>query len=443
MRRLFVSFFLICSLAASLVAQQPGTPADKAIAITHVTVINPKSASVKRDMTVVIRGDRIVAVRRSRIIETIKGATTIDAAGKVLIPGLWDMHVHIGTGDFEKQQMLRLLITQGVTGIRVMNGRPRHRLWRQEIERGDLLGPRMVIASRIIAGPTSFAGGAVKVNNAEEARAAARQAKNEDADFIKVHDGLSRESYFAIIDEAKKLAVTVAGHVPESITAAEAANAGQKSIEHFTGLNEAANDSAKADALIPILKKNHTWLCPTLIMIRNYSVLNDPSLANDPRLRYLNQAWKGWWLDMTRDASKMPATEWAARREIVRKGKALFGRFQQGGVQILAGTDDSNPFVVPGFGLHDELEMLVESGLSPMQALRAATINPARFFQKTATLGSVETGKLADFVLLNANPLEDIRNTTKIYAVVLNGRVLERKALDEIMSEIEAAARQN
>ncbi len=442
MRSLFVSFLLICSLAESFVAQQPSTRADKVVAITHVTVIDPKSASVKRDMTVVIRGDRIVAVRRSRIVESIKAATTIDAAGKFLIPGLWDMHVHIGTGDFEKQQILRLFITQGVTGIRLMNGRPRHHLWRQEIERGDLLGPRMVIASRIIAGPTSFAAGA-KVNNAAEARAAARQAKNENADFIKVHDGLSRESYFAIIDEAKKLGVTVAGHVPESITAAEAANAGQKSIEHFTGLNEAANDSAKADALIPILKKNHTWLCPTLNMIRNYSVLDDPSLANDPRLRYLNQAWKGWWLDMTRDANQMPATEWAARREIVRKGEALFGRFHKGGVQILAGTDDSNPYVVPGFGLHDELAMLVESGLSPMQALRAATINPATFFQKTSTLGSVETGKLADFVLLDANPLEDIHNTTKTYAVVLNGRVLDRKALDQIMSEIEAAARQN
>src|SRR4030095_3297110 len=118
MRRLFVSFFLICSLAESFVAQQPNTRTDKTIAITHVTVIDPKSASVKRDMTVVIRGDRIVAVRRSRIIESIKGATTIDAAGKFLIPGLWDLHVHIGTGEFEKRQMLRLFITQGVTGIR-------------------------------------------------------------------------------------------------------------------------------------------------------------------------------------------------------------------------------------------------------------------------------------------------------------------------------------
>ena len=127
----------------------------------------------------------------------------------------------------------------------------------------------------------------------------------------------------------------------------------------------------------------------------------------------------------------------------MRKGMALLGRCQKAGVQILAGTDDGNPFVVPGFGLHDELALLVQSGLSPMEALRAATINPATFVHKTQTLGSVETGKVADFVLLDANPLTDIHNATKIYAVVLNGRVLERKALDEIMSEIEAAARQD
>ena len=375
--------------------------------------------------------------------EGIRDATVIDASGKFLIPGLWDMHVHVGTSDYEKEQILRLFITQGVSGVRIMNGRPKHHLWRQEIERGYLLGPRMVIASRVIAGPTSFSSSAVKVNNADEARAAARQAKAEQADFIKVHDGLSRESYFAIIDEAKKLGLTVAGHVPESITAAEASNAGQKSIEHFTGLIEAANDSAKAEALIPILKRNHTWLCPTLIMIRNYAMLDDPGLANDPRLRYLNQGWKGWWLDRVREAKTMPATEFAARRETVRKGKALFGRFQKAGVQILAGTDDSNPFVVPGFGLHDELAMLVESGLSPIQALRTATINPAKFFQQIQKLGSIETGKVADLVLLDANPLADIHNTTKIYAVILNGRVLERKALDKILIEIEAAARPN
>lgn len=439
MRRLFVSFLLICCLAEWLVAQQPSKPTDKTIAITHVTVIDPKSASVKRDVTVVIRGDHIVMVRMSRVNEIAKAATAIDGRGKFLIPGLWDMHVHVGTSDYEKQQILRLFITQGVTGIRIMNGRPKHHLWRQEIERGDLLGPRMVIASRVIAGPTSFSSSAVKVNNAEEARAAARQAQAEDADFIKVHDGLSRESYFAIIDEAKKLRLTVAGHVPESITAAEASNAGQKSIEHFTGLIEAANDSAKADALIPVLKKNHTWLCPTLIMIRNYSVLDDRSLANDPRLRYLNQGWKGWWLDMTRDANKMPATEWAARKETVRKGKALVARFQKAGVQILTGTDDSNPFVVPGFGLHDELAMLVESGLSPMEALRAATENPAEFLQQTKT-GSLETGHFADLVLLDANPLEDIHNTTRISAVIVRGRVFDRPALDAMLMAIEGAA---
>jgi imidazolonepropionase-like amidohydrolase len=443
MRWLFVPFLFICCFAELLFAHQPRGSIDQTIAITHVTVIDPKSASIRRDMTVLIRGGRISALRRSRVREVIKGGTAIDATGKFLIPGLWDTHVHVGTSDFDREQVLRLFITQGVTGIRIMNGVPRHHLWREQIGHGELLGPRMVIASRIIAGPGSFASGAVKVNNAGEARAAVRQAQSERADFIKVHDGLSREAYFAIIDEARKVRLTVAGHVPETITAAEASNAGQKSIEHFTGLNEAENDANKADALIPILKKNHTWLCPTLVMRRNYSVLDDSGLANDSRLRYLNREWTGYWLNMIRDANKIPANEWAARRETVRREKALVNRFQKAGVQILTGTDTSNPFVMPGFGLHDELALLVESGLSPMQALRAATINPAQFFHQTQTLGSVQSGKAADLVLLDANPLQEIHNTTKIFAVVVNGRVLDRSELTDILNLIESSARKN
>ena len=350
------------------------------------------------------------------------------------------MHVHIGGDDFDKTAYLRLFIVNGVTGIRIMNGTPAHHLWRDEIENGSLLGPRMVIASRIIDGPNSFVSGAVKVNTAEEARAAVRKAKEERADFVKVHDTLSRAAYFAIIDEAGELELPVEGHVPVAITANEASRAGQKSIEHFTGLSEAETDTAKADTLIGIFKRNHTWICPTLIMRNNYAVLDDHSLANDPRLRYVKPSWKKSWLSMTNGSGNVPATEWTGRRETVRREKVLIGRFQKAGIGILAGTDDSNPYVMPGFSLHDELRLLVESGLTPMQALQAATLNPAKFFNQTPSHGSVEKGKFADLVLLAANPLKDIRNTTKISAVVMNGRLLNRHALDNILLEIEDAA---
>ena len=443
MRRSFVAFLVCWCLTNSVVAQRQRTRENRSTAITHVTVIDPKRASVKRDMSVIIRGGPVVAVPQSRFSEKERGVKTIDGRGKFLIPGLWDMHVHLGTDDFDKNQMLRLFITQGVTGIRIMSGEPQHHLWRKQIERGELLGPRMIIASRIIAGPASFASDAIKVKNSEEARAAVRMVAKEHPDFIKVHDGLSREAYFAIIDEAKKFRLTVAGHVPESITAAEASNAGQISIEHFTGLSEAETDTAKADALIPILKRNHTWLCPTLIMRRNYAVLDEHGLADDSRLRYVAASWKGSWLNMVRDANKTSPAEWSARRETVRREKLLVDRFQKAGVQILAGTDTSNPFVMPGFGLHDELAMLAESGLSVMEALRTATENPVEFLQQTKTFGSLKTGRIADMVLLDANPLENIHNTARISVVILRGRLFDRQALDTMLAEIEAAALKN
>jgi imidazolonepropionase-like amidohydrolase len=441
MRHLVVSFLFICCLTKLVAAQAAARTANPTIAITHVTVIDPHSRSAKRDMTVVIRGGRISAVRRSRVREVIKGATTVDGAGKFLIPGLWDMHVHLGTSDFDRQQNLRLFIVNGITGIRIMNGAPPFHDWRREIEQGGLLGPRMVIASRIIAGPSSFASGAVKVNNADEARAAVRQTKSERADFIKVHDGLSRDAYFAIIDEARQFRLTVAGHVPESITAAEASSAGQKSIEHFTGLGEAEANPAKADALIPLFKKNHTWLCPTLIMRRNYAILDDPTLADDPRLRYQKASWKNSWLNMTKGAKDIDAKEWVARRATVDREKALIGRFHKAGVSLLAGTDISNPYVMPGFSLHDELVLLVESGLSPLAALRTATVNVAKFFGQTSVFGTIQTGRVADLVLLNANPLKGIQNTTQIQTVIVRGRVFDRRELDKMLNEIETAAR--
>jgi imidazolonepropionase-like amidohydrolase len=440
MKKTLVSLLVIFHVSVALCAQQNSARARKTLAITHVTLVDTSGGSVKREMTVIIADGRIAAIGKRRTVRVPKSAQVVNAAGKFLIPGLWDMHVHIGNDDFDKMAYLRLFIVNGVTGIRIMNGMPQHHLWRQEIESGGLLGPRMVIASRIIDGPNAFASGAVKVNNQEEAREVVRKAKQEGADFVKVHDTLSRDAYFAVIDEAKRLGLTVEGHVPASITAKEASDAGQKSIEHFTGLAEAETDLAKADTLIASFKQNHTWNCPTLIMRNNYAVLDDRGLANDPRLRYVKPSWKKSWLNMTNGSGNVPVAEWTARRETVRREKALVGRFQKAGVGILAGTDDISPYVMPGFSLHDELVMLVESGLSPMQALQAATLNPAKFFNQLDSLGTVDKGKFADLVLLDGNPLEDIHNTTKISSVVVNGRFLDRQQLDSMLAEIEAAA---
>jgi imidazolonepropionase-like amidohydrolase len=174
-------------------------------------------------------------------------------------------------------------------------------------------------------------------------------------------------------------------------------------------------------------------------MRNSYSVLDDRNLLNDSRLGYAKPSWKRWWLPMVSGSANLPAEEWMRRKEIVRREKALVGRFQAAGVGLLAGTDDNNPFVFPGFSLHDELAMLVDSGLSPMQALQTTTLNPAKFLKRLATSGTIAIGKRADLVLLDANPLADIHNTTKINAVVINGQLLDREKLDSLLTAAKAA----
>lgn len=297
----------------------------------------------------------------------------------------------------------------------------------------------MMIGSAVIDGPKSYFSDAVKVGTEAEAREAVRKAKQGNADFVKVHDSVPREAYLALLSESRLLGLPVAGHVPQAITVAEAAEEGQRSVEHFTGLGEAETDASKADSVVAIFKKNGTWYCPTLIMRNNYASLDDAALASDPRLRYVKSSWRKRWLSMTNGASSVPASDWAKRKETVRREKALVGRMQRGGVGILAGTDDANPYVIPGFSLHDELVLLVESGLTPMQALQAATLGPAKFLYRLDSLGTVAVGKLADLVLLDANPLVDIHNTMRINAVVVNGRLLRRNSLNEILVQVEAA----
>ena len=429
------ALLLIILLPTLLTAQVNRALPSSSLVFNHVTVIDMTGARPKPDMAVVIQGNRITAIGKSARTRFPKNARVIDATGKFLIPGLWDMHVHLGDEDFDKSSYLRLFIANGVTGVRIMEGAPEYQLWRKEIDGGTLLGPRLVIASRMI--------GFGDLSNVSEAsaREEVRKAKQEGADFIKVHDNVLRRSYFALIDEAGRLNMPVEGHVPTSITAEEASNAGQKSIEHSTGLDDAKSDSSKAEALIAVFKRNRTWLCPTLIMRSNYASLDDVSFADDPRLKYVKPSWKDRWLRMTKDAVNTPPGEWSKRREIIRKEKALVGKMQEAGVGILAGTDDANPYSFVGFGLHDELAMLVEAGLTPMQALRAATLNPAKFFNKLDALGTIEKGKLADLVLLDASPLENIRNTRRINAVVANGRYFPKEALQKILAEVEAAAK--
>jgi len=430
------------------------------IALTHVALIDVAGAVLKLDMTVVISGDRISAIGDSSKLSLPAEAKVIDATGKFLIPGLWDMHVH-----WYAKNTLTLFTANGVTGVRQMFGNPDLLRWRDEIAKGSLLGPRMVVASRIIDGPEPVWPNSISVRNEAEGREAVRKVKQWGADFVKVYALLPRDAYFGIAAEAKQQGISFVGHVPTSVSPGEASDAGQKSIEHLTGiliacsdketeLREelvkatspearsrvqatalAAYDEKRAMDLFARFVRNQTWQCPTLTVLRSNAYLGDENFRQDGRLRYIPRQLQQRW--SVRIANRDNA---GAAKKVFQKQLGIVGAMSKAGVPILAGTDTGNPFCFPGFSLHDELALLVIAGLTPVEALRAATVNPAKFFGLENTLGTIEQGKIADLVLLDANPLLDIRNTQRINAVISKGHLFDRKALDTMLGEAQGAA---
>ncbi|HEX5720737.1 MAG TPA: amidohydrolase family protein [Thermoanaerobaculia bacterium] len=474
MKKPFLALLLL-ALPALLLAQPPQAP--RPLVFTHVTLLDMTGAPAQPDMTVVITGERITEIGSSVSVRMPPDAQVIDATGKFLIPGLWDMHVH-----WFHQDYLPLFIANGVTGIRMMWGMPFHSLWRQEIEQGTRRGPRMDIASPIVDGPAPIWPGSLAVKDAAEGRQLVSRMKQEGADFIKVYSRIPRATYFAIADEAKKQGIPFAGHVPDNVSPMEASDAGQKSIEHLTGvltacstreeelrkgreeawstsptgqavlnrpslrpLNRLTLDTfspEKANALFARFARNHTWQCPTLVAQRNMAFIQDPAIHDDPRVRYMPPGLASGW-DPAGDFRLKDRTEEDVElaRAAYRKNKELIGPMRRAGVEFLAGTDAINPYCFPGFSLHDELTLLVEAGLSPMEALQAATLNPARYLGKDKDLGTVEKGKLADLVLLEASPLADINNSRKIEAVVFNGKLLPKVDLQKMLADLEAPAK--
>jgi Imidazolonepropionase and related amidohydrolases len=444
--------------------------------ISHATVIDTRSATARSNVTVVVVNDWIVQIGKDSDTSIPSAGTVVDATGKFLIPGLWDMHVH-----WHEQESLPLFIANGVTGVRIMWGDSVHHSWRKQIDQGTLVGPRLYIASRIVDGPKPYWPNSVAAGTEAEGRLAVKTAKVADADFVKVYSLLPREVYFAIADEAKKHAIPFEGHIPISVTASEASAAGQRSIEHLTGILAACSSreeeimksareslagilgtnepsslfasgresrkleletysEAKAAALFALFKKNETWQCPTLTVLHNVRFIDDPAYAEDARMKYMPRMFKPLW-NPTNDFrfKDRTADDIAMGKKMFQKELEVVGAMKRAGVGILAGTDTQNPYCFPGFSLHDELGLLVQAGLTPMEALQAATINPALLMGRERDLGTIEKGKLADMVLLDANPLEDIANTKKIWGVVFGGKFYSRAELDAMLSKVEMA----
>ncbi|KOX19350.1 hypothetical protein ADK67_33515 [Saccharothrix sp. NRRL B-16348] len=450
-----------------------------AVALTGVTVVDATGRPPRRDMTVLVRDERIVAVGRRGAVRVPAGARVLDLPGKFVIPGLWDAHVHSIPAERISPP---LYLVNGITSVREMSGSALLHEWRDRVDRGELLGPRSVIAGRIVDGaptigdPASF----VEVATEAQAREAVRQAERDGADFVKVYSRLSADLYRVIAEEARRRGMPFAGHCPDAVPLGAAGAAGQRSVEHLystwydtsdreeelrariAGLTIGRGDYVtwmheihrlewdavrgysprKAAAVFATLARNRTRIVPTLVV---YRVLDRPDevVAGDERLKYVPAAvvegWR-WALENVVKAGWTPE-ETAQRHALLEHRLAFVGELARAGVPVVAGTDGGDmPFVIPGFSLHDELAALVRAGLSPLQALRAATVEPARMLGLDDVLGTVTPGKFADLVVLDADPLADIRNTTRIHTVLTRGRVISPDHRARMLADIAAAA---
>jgi len=465
---------LLC-LGPIVSAAQNKQFASRPLEIADVTVIDTTGAPAKPGQTVTVEGNRISQVGDAKKVHAPKGAQVINARGLYVIPGLWDMHVHV----WETDRTFPLFIANGVLGVRNMGGHlDELKRWRAQVVSGELLGPHMVISGPLVDGLNpAHPDHAVVAHDPAEARAIVDSLKESGVDFIKVFDNLTPDEYYAIAEESKKVGLPFAGHLPQGVWASDAATAGQLSIEHLRGsLEESSknfdqivhlNDSPpttpaeKASRALTLLKlevsgfdperlknlavlfvKNGTWQVPTLVASRAVAFLNGDATLNDPRLAYIGRQDRKGWNDLRdRLLKDSPPELWTLRRAAYQEELAITREYHRDGVSILGGTDAGGPpFVIPGFDLHNELAALVDAGFTPMEALQSVTLDAAQFLGRTDEFGTVANGKAADFVLLDANPLDDIRNTQKIRAVVVQGKYLDRVALDALLAHAKDSA---
>lgn len=488
---------LLLSLALLPAAQSNRPAPRKPLAITHVTVIDATGAPARPEMTVIISEGRISALGQSAQVKIPADAEVLDATGKFLIPGLQDMHLHLTvTPDqaVSREVILPMLVAYGITGVRDMGSDwQRLRQLREAISKGKIIGPRILSPGPFVDGPQLPNNVTLPVASEDEARQVVRKLKSDGVDFIKVQALLAPAEWRAVLSEAAQQHLTVAGHIPERISAFDVATFGQRSIEHISpvipgdaGLLLACSgqeaelraeslefekasqqpnadrqqsfkrqralqsrmistyDPAKCERLMALLVKQQVWAVPTQIFGRQFAPLDANDVPRDEALGLIPKSTRTRWETRRNAVIKASSNEdFAFRKSMFEKSRALVGVMHRAGVRLMAGTDAIDGYVLPGLSLHEELALMVESGLTPMEALQTATRNPALFLGKLASSGTIERGKQADLLLLDADPLTNISNTRRIHAVILNGQRISPAKRQEMLDKVAAWANEH
>jgi len=419
-------------------------------AIKNVNVITMTSPNkIINNATVIIKDNKI-----SSINEPIPNeATIIDGKGKWLIPGLIDMHVHnladinfssgyptkAATIFTDTQDFMLLYIANGITTAFELNARVEHFGQRNEIAKGKVIGPRIALALLIDGGNAS---GNI-ANTPSDGRQTVRIAKAQGYEFIKVYSGLNIETYKAIIDEANKQGMKVVGHIPDAFKG----KIEEAFVPHFDLVAHAEEYAKQTDSFTmqnakrfaKLAKENRTWLTPTLITMEKIleQARSLEGIRNLPSLKYVHPLIQSRWLTSNNYNTGTNPERIAYFEKLIGFHMILVKAFKEAGVPIVAGTDAGNPGVVWGFSLHDELELLVKAGLTNEEALSSATRLPANWLGIEDKIGTVEVGKYADLILLDANPLEKIQNTRKIFGVFVNGQWIDKEKINTMLSDLE------
>jgi imidazolonepropionase-like amidohydrolase len=492
---------ILCSV--SLI--RPAAPlaqvaAPTTFAIRNVTLIDGTGAAPVSGATIVVTNGRIAAAGRDAALPA--GARVVDGTAKFVIPGLWDMHLHL-RGDARIPGINTygeaLLLTNGVTGVRIMAGLPEFHRIQRDVAAGKALGPRIFISSRNMDGLlprqplppkrgntadeaeewTSVGTGeiprAYQITNREQAKAAVAEAKASGVEFVKIHNDLTPDAYHAIAAEAKASGLYLVGHAPTGLSVVTLSESGMRSIEHFPGMLEGCSsreselltaslsalalppedrarrnaeirrmalDSFDADrcrALAARLVANGTWLSPTFMPGGGIRALSE---RNADLAKFVFAPLRARWMAQAA-AAVPPAPPTPAEQDLAKRTETLrlqiMSIMTRGGVPYVVGTDAGGAWRIPGRSLHEGLAEMVRAGLTPMQALQAATLSSARLLGRDKELGSVQAGKFADLIVLDGNPLDQIANTRRIDAVVVNGRLLDRQAIDTMLVQLETA----
>ncbi len=426
--------------------------------LEHINIINVLSGSIEKDQTIRIEDGLIKSISRRSVKDV--AFPVYDCSGKFIIPGLWDMHIHDAGDSFTRYEYIPLFLSNGVTGVRDMWGSGEMLKLRDEIKAGKFVGPRMIVGSPIIDGAKPFFRQSLSAKTPEQGRYYVDSLAKAGYDFIKIYSLLREPVYLAIADECKKKSIPMEGHLPIEIGLEEAIEAGQRSFEHNFNINRYLSRNEKpslqwardyldtahvvqptdflvhteptgisekdfymSEDVLDKMRKNRVAIVPTLTLLQGRGVSSTQMAIQTRGLHYLTEDFVQYWMHQ----------EPIFPPELLKSFGAAAKFLMDKNVLILAGTDVNNPFCVPGFGLQQELINLSQAGLSNLQVIQTATINPARFLYMENILGTVTEGKFADLLILDENPLIDINNTQKIYAVIVNGKYISHTDITDIL----------